>query len=59
MTARPASPTPQECEGKHDWFVPGFIGYACCRKCGIVKRGDGQNKPCRGVVHVELRETAS
>lgn len=42
--------------GEHDWFVPEFIGYECCRKCGIVKRRDGKNKPCRGVVTLSLRD---
>jgi hypothetical protein len=39
----------------HDWFVPDFIGYECCRKCGIVRRKDRKNKPCRGVVKIDLR----
>ena len=42
--------------GEHDWFVPKFIGYECCRKCGVVKRADGQNKPCRGRVVIGLRD---
>lgn len=31
----------------HDWW--------CCSRCGIVRRRDGQNKPCRGRVRVALR----
>jgi hypothetical protein len=27
-----------------------------CSKCGIVKRADGKNGPCKGVVKVALRE---
>ncbi len=42
--------------GGHDWFVPKFIGYECCRKCGMVKRTDGKNKPCRGRVVLSLRD---
>ena len=42
--------------GQHDWFTPKFIGYPCCRKCGIVKRADGKNKPCRGRVVLSLRD---
>lgn len=42
--------------GQHDWFVPKFIGYECCRKCGIVRRRDGQSKPCRGRVVLSLRD---
>lgn len=40
----------------HEWFVPEFIGYECCRKCGIVRRRDDENKPCRGVARVTLRD---
>lgn len=40
----------------HDWFVPSFIGYECCRICGIVRRADRQNKPCRGPVPVGPRD---
>lgn len=42
--------------GRHDWFVPKFIGYECCRKCGYVRRADDKNKPCRGVVTVSVRD---
>lgn len=42
--------------GEHDWFVPKFIGYECCRKCGIVRRADDKNKPCRGRVTLSLRD---
>lgn len=41
----------------HEWFVPEFIGYECCRKCGIVRRRDDKNNPCRGKVRVTLRES--
>lgn len=46
----------RENEDAHDWFVPEFIGYECCRKCGIVRRADDKNKPCKGVVRVALRD---
>lgn len=42
--------------GEHEWFVPKFIGYSCCRKCGMVQRTDGQNKPCREKVTLSLRD---
>ena len=42
--------------GAHDWFIPENIGYECCRACGIVKRRDGGNKPCRGTVRITLRD---
>jgi hypothetical protein len=40
---------------EHDWFMPDFIGYECCRKCGIVRRSNGKNNPCPGIVRVALR----
>jgi len=27
----------------------------CCLDCGIMRRVDGQNKPCKGPVKLELR----
>lgn len=42
--------------GVHDWFTPGFIGYECCRKCGMVRRADDKNKPCRDRVVLSLRD---
>ena len=42
--------------GIHDWFVPAFIGRECCRKCGIMRRADDRNKPCRGKVVLSLRD---
>lgn len=46
-------------EGLHDWFTYGRLQWECCRKCGIVRRLDGKNSPCRGVVKVELRSAPS
>lgn len=44
---------------EHDWFVPGFVRFECCRVCGMVRRKDGKpNKPCRGRVYVSLRSDA-
>ncbi len=40
----------------HDWFRPDFIDYDCCRKCGIVRRRDGKNRPCRGIARIGLRD---
>jgi hypothetical protein len=41
----------------HDWFVPNGLERLgeCCRDCGIVRRADDLNGPCRGKVRVELR----
>ena len=42
--------------GEHDWFKPAFLKFECCRKCGIVRRSDGKNNPCRGRVVLSLRD---
>lgn len=42
-------------EDDHIWAQQ--FGLTCCLRCGIVKRADGKNKPCPGIVHVELRDT--
>lgn len=41
-------------EKEHAWFKR--FGLICCKKCGIVQRADGKNKPCRGPVRVGLRD---
>lgn len=30
-------------------------GKHSCKDCGILRRPDGRNKPCRGKVKIELR----
>ena len=37
----------------HAWFER--FGLTCCKKCGIVRRADGQNSPCPGSVRIGLR----
>jgi hypothetical protein len=46
--------------GEHDWFEyhSSRLVMTCCRNCGIIKREDGKNKPCPGVVPVGLRAEA-
>lgn len=45
----------------HDWQpkafgpIPSTTIYAC-QKCCVVRRADNQNKPCKGVVKVGLRD---
>lgn len=40
--------------GEHCWFD--FKGTICCALCGHIQRADGKpNKPCRGIVRIELR----
>lgn len=31
--------------------------FEVCRNCGMVRRKDKANKPCRGVVKIALRDT--
>lgn len=41
----------------HNWFVhPKFAPLVTCKHCGIVKRQDGKNSPCKGKVRVVLRD---
>jgi hypothetical protein len=51
-------PTVHSYSNGHDWADWVFSGMTlvCCNKCGIVRRADDQNKPCKGVVKVSLRE---
>jgi hypothetical protein len=39
----------------HDWFIFERKGWECCRNCGIIRRLDGKNSPCKGAVKVGLR----
>lgn len=47
----------------HLWTKPGTLinnsSWAVCTRCGVVKRADGMNKPCRGYVRVLPRPTDS
>ena len=44
----------------HEWFDSGMLnGVLSCRKCGMVQKRDGTNKPCRGNVCVGPRATPS
>lgn len=52
-----ALPEPREViavSNGHHWVER--FNLVCCRDCGIVRRADDRNKPCRGKVRVELRE---
>lgn len=40
----------------HVWGnVTSLIPGECCRICGLMRRRDKQNKPCKGPVEVTLR----
>lgn len=45
--------TPEPPTNGHTWFD--FHNTVACRTCGIVRRRDGANAPCRGPVRVALR----
>lgn len=40
----------------HDWFTYGRLQWECCRMCGIVRRRDGKNSPCKGPASVGPRD---
>lgn len=50
---------PLDCQGRHpgehQWFTYGRLNWECCRVCGIVRRKDGKNSPCKGPVAVGPR----
>ncbi len=42
--------------GEHDWGNRGNTPYLTCNDCGIVRRTDKRNNPCRGIIKVGLRD---
>jgi Zn-finger protein len=40
----------------HRWIEPKSGEWQCCKDCGIIRRADDTNKPCKGKVRVELRQ---
>lgn len=38
---------------EHVWFQ--YHALTCCRVCGLVKRRNGLNNPCKGPTRIELR----
>ena len=43
------------CDYSHKWEWFPNIKYEACAECGIIKRADGKNGPCKGRVKVQLR----
>lgn len=43
--------------GGHTWghVVVSMISGECCRTCGMMRRRDRKNKPCRGRPEITLR----
>ena len=45
-------------DSTHKWqSVPGK-DWQCCRICGIIRRADRQNSPCKGATHMRKTEPA-
>jgi hypothetical protein len=44
-------------DATHKWWI--WHGMECCELCGIVRRADRKNNPCRGRVRVVLKEEES
>ena len=38
----------------HKWMV--WLGMICCRDCGLLRRPNDDNKPCKGVTKIALRK---
>lgn len=39
----------------HKWVTFAFVGHESCELCGVIRRRDRQNGPCRGYSPVRLR----
>lgn len=50
-------PPTKSADETHDWFEPPRLvpRMEACRLCGVVRRADRKNKPCKGQVYVGLR----
>ena len=49
-------------EDGHIWIKHRMFkdkGWITCKKCGIIKKKDGKNKPCRGQVRITTRSEPS
>lgn len=42
-------------EGEHAWFVFKDDNFDSCAKCGIIRRKDDKNIPCKGKTKITLR----
>ena len=45
-----------EMKDLHDWYMPHQVAYPICRICGVVKRRDGKNTPCKGPTRLRQME---
>lgn len=39
----------------HKWFFFSDDKFMSCRVCGMIRRADDKNSPCRGKVRLDLR----
>lgn len=49
-------------EDGHVWIIHRMFkkkGWITCKRCGIIKRATGKNKPCKGTVRITTRSNPS
>jgi hypothetical protein len=48
----------RERPGEHLWVTTTICKQPmeCCALCGVVRRRDDKNNPCKGIVRISLRE---
>jgi hypothetical protein len=39
----------------HEWGFYGALKYECCLYCGMIRRADKKNSPCKGKAEIALR----
>ncbi len=44
------------CDYSHAWEHVAVVGHECCKDCGIVRRADDKNGPCRGPMKLRPME---
>lgn len=54
LTRRSAVRYDRDADATHQWWI--WHGFECCAICGIVRRADRKNKPCRGPVKIVCKE---
>ena len=41
-------------KNNHEWWL--WNGLECCKICGIVRRNDDKNSPCKGNIKIKPRD---
>lgn len=44
------------CDYSHNWEFRKKFNFECCSDCGVVKRDDGKNGPCKGPMKLRPME---